>query len=113
MAVTHETSYARPSSTRRLATPRELAMLGMLLMAGCAGVPPHPPVPPVKAELVPKPPRSQTTVIWQPGHWDWTGKDYAWIEGVWVKRAGHGTLWQDGFWQETAGKSEWVPAHWL
>ena len=103
----------KAGSIRRNLARLQAGLIGALALAGCAGMPAHPPVPPVQAELVPKPPRTQTVVIWQPGHWDWTGKDYAWTPGLWVKRAGHGTLWQDGFWQDTAGRVEWVAPHWL
>ncbi len=84
------------------------------LLAGCATAPaPHPAVPPLRSEEVPAPPRTRTVMIWQPGHWDWTGEAYAWAPGEWVERAAHGTLWQDGYWSVAAGNSVWVPAHWL
>lgn len=96
---------------------RRLIVIPVLYLAsllGCAPayVPP-PPVPPTPAEQVPRPPASPISLIWRPGHYDWTGTSYVWIAGEWVDRAGHGTLWQDGYWQRTGITSVWVPAHWI
>ena len=99
---------------KRVVVPVLLA--GTLALAGCvAQVPavnPYPPVPPPQAEIIPKPPVSATPLIWQPGHWEWTGSAYAWSAGTWVARAGHGSLWQPGYWALTTGGWTWVPGHW-
>ena len=93
---------------------RALLPVVVLLMSGCVGVGQvHPPVPPIRTEQVPAPPPSRTVMIWQPGHWEWSGAYYAWTPGEWVPREGHGTLWQDGYWQDNGATSVWVPAHWL
>ncbi|MBV8911976.1 MAG: YXWGXW repeat-containing protein [Acetobacteraceae bacterium] len=90
------------------------ALLSCLILAACGPAYPfHPPVPPIPAENVPAPPVSRTTLIWQPGHYDWTGQSYLWIGGRWVERAGHGALWQDGYWEQTPRGPVWVPAHWM
>ena len=96
---------------------RHVTMLAAALaLAGCYAPPefvsPYPPAPPVRAEEMPKPPVSAEPLIWQPGHWDWTGRGYVWLPGEWVARAGHGTMWQDGYWTFSAGTWAWVPAHW-
>ena len=92
-----------------------LVMLVGVAVAGCA--PPtgvgHPPIPPIPPEQVLAPPPSRTPLIWLPGHYDWNGATYVWRPGLWVERAGHGTLWQDGFWQPGLGGSVWVPGHWI
>ena len=91
------------------------AILGLVL-AGCAAditKPPYPPVPPLIAEQQPLPPVSPDPVVWQPGHWDWNGATYAWVPGMWVPRAGHGTLWQPGYWSQVNGTYVWVPGHWV
>ena len=75
--------------------------------------PQHPPVPPIPVERVVAPPPSRTALIWRPGHFDWNGVAYSWVPGVWVERAGHGTLWQDGYWQDGPDDSVWVPGHWM
>lgn len=91
-----------------------LPLLCTLALAGC-GTPDlgHPPVPPTLSENVPAPPRSAVTLIWQPGHFDWNGRQYTWKAGEWVERGGHGTLWQDGYWKRVGSTSVWVPAGWL
>ena len=91
-----------------------IALLCILAVQGCTtSVIGHPPVPPVLSEDVPAPPPSRAALIWRPGHYDWTGADYAWIRGDWVGRAGHGTLWQDGYWRRTGATETWITAHWL
>lgn len=73
----------------------------------------YPPVPAPRAERVPAPPVSSVLLIWQPGHHDWDGQQFAWIEGRWVERAGHGTLWQDGYWRRDGVTYVWVRGHWI
>ncbi len=89
-------------------------LLCVIGLAGCFPAPRlHPPVPPIPPEQVLAPPPSRTPLIWQPGHYDWTGVAYIWTPGAWVERAGHGTLWQDGFWQPGPSESTWIPGHWM
>lgn len=91
-----------------------ILVLPLALAACVAGPPAQPPaIPPIRAERIPAPPASAITLIWQPGHYDWDGIAYHWIEGEWVQRAGHGPLWQDGFWRREGGGYIWVPPHWL
>lgn len=86
-----------------------------LMLAGCvgSGLGEPPPIPPVRAERIPMAPPSKITQIWQPGHWDWDGQGYRWLDGEWVPRNGHGPLWQDGFWRRRGNDHAWIPAHWL
>lgn len=55
--------------------------------------------------------------VWVPGHWRWTGRDYAWRGGYWQKarpyyayapgewvRADGGWRWRDGSWQQAKNK---------
>ncbi len=89
-----------------------LALTGLLVLAGCATPSlPYPPVPAPLAETVPKPPVSEAPLIWQPGHYDWTGSAYVWTAGSYVPRAEHVT-WMPGYWTGTSGSYVWVPAHW-
>lgn len=94
---------------------RHILVLGLALAVGaCSSTyPTYPVVPPPLPERVPTPPRSPVALIWQPGHYDWTGQTYAWIPGRWVERAGHGELWQDGFWRRSGSTYVWEPAHWI
>jgi hypothetical protein len=93
------------------------ALLVASLVAGCAqplqtGANPYPPVPPVISETVPLPPVTAEPLMWQPGHWDWSGGGYVWARGQYVPAAGHGNLWMPGWWSLTAGGWTWQPAHW-
>jgi hypothetical protein len=86
-----------------------------LTLAGCV-VPSSapPPPPPLQAEVMSKPPVTTTPLLWQPGHWDWTGGGYVWQPGEYVPSAGHGNMYMPGFWAATPdGRWVWQPAHWM
>jgi WXXGXW repeat (2 copies) len=91
------------------------ALLGATwILAGCVPESPPPPPPPAPvAETIPLPPVSATPLIWQPGHWDWTGSAYVWSPGQFVPREGHGEFWMQGFWERTQSGWVWHPAHWV
>jgi hypothetical protein len=94
-----------------------VALVGASLLAGCAAptttaANPFPPVPPPQPEIIPKPPVSGAPLLWQPGHWNWTGTGYVWEPGEYVPAAGHGTLFQTGYWQPTPTGWVWVQPHW-
>lgn len=91
--------------------------LGILTgcMAGPDGgaLPPYPPVPPLMADPMPRPPVTAQALVWQAGHWDWTGSDYVWQAGQYVPAAGHGPLWRPGWWNLSAAGWRWEPAQWV
>jgi hypothetical protein len=74
--------------------------------------PPYPPVPPPRYEPVP-PPRGER-YIWEPGHWQWNGVQYVWVEGRYVARRPHYGHYVPGHWQwaPRLGRYVWRPAHW-
>ena len=95
------------------------AMMGL---AGCVATTtpvvavapnPYPAPPAIVVETVPPPPISDNSLIWQPGHWDWSGSAYVWTAGAWVSRIGHGGNWQQGYWTPVNGVWTWIPAHWV
>lgn len=89
-----------------------LALLSAVGLTACATPIPGPPQPPpTLVETVPLPPVSETPLIWQPGHYDWSGAAYVWQPGRYVPRNGH-SLWQPGAWTGANGSYTWVPAHW-
>ena len=88
-----------------------LASAGLLAGCGLEGNP-YPPVPPLRAETMAKPPVTVTPLIWQPGHWDWTGGGYVWQPGQFVPSEGHSNMWMPGYWAKTEGGWVWQPAHW-
>lgn len=104
---------------------RTLPALGaaalLLALAGCnappppntTGANPYPPVPVAQVDPIPRPPVSAVPLLWQPGHYDWTGSGYAWTQGVYIPRDGRSGQWQQGYWRRDADLSwHWVPAHW-
>jgi hypothetical protein len=94
---------------------RAFVFAAALALAGCQVVsePPYPPIPPVRVEVMGKPPVTETLLIWQPGHWDWTGAGYQWVPGGYVPREGHGNLWMQGYWEKSDIGWRWQPAHWV
>ncbi len=94
---------------------RPAALLLAFLLAACtaAGSGPYPPVPAPIPEAMPLPPVAGQPLIWQPGHWDWTGASYGWTAGQYVPLAGHGRLWMREQWSQTPGGWQWQPAHWV
>ena len=74
---------------------------------------PFPPVPSLVPESMPKPPVAAEPLMWQPGHWDWTGSGYTWAKGQYVPAAGHGSLWMPGWWSRTDTGWTWIPPHWM
>ena len=93
------------------------ALLGLTLLGGCTSTTagyPYPPVPPPQPEVIPKPPVTAVPLLWEPGHWNWTGAGYVWQPGRYVPRDGHGGMFMPGWWRENpSGAYQWVPAHWL
>ncbi len=90
------------------------ALLGATwVLAGCVTANPPPPLPAPMTESIPKPPVSAVPLIWQPGHWDWTGSGYGWIPGQYVSAADHGNNWMPGFWENAGSGWTWHPAHWV
>jgi WXXGXW repeat (2 copies) len=99
---------------------RLLVVATMAALAACATRPhivtvteivaPRPP--PLRAELVPPPSQPIETVEWRPGHWQWTGHDYAWSPGLYMERPDAHAVWEPDHWTETADGWEWVPGRW-
>jgi hypothetical protein len=83
------------------------------LLSGCVAANPYPPVPPPRPETIPPPPVTGTLLLWQPGHWNWTGDGYVWEPGEYVPRDGHSNLFMPGYWQQTAAGRTWVAPHWM
>lgn len=93
---------------------RSLAWAVVLGLVACTPMGnPNPQPPPPRSEEIPKPPVTGESMIWQPGHWEWTGNGYAWQQGEWVKSIGHSAEWLNGHWEDQAGTWTWVPGHWL
>jgi hypothetical protein len=78
-------------------------------------VAPGPPPPP-HAELVPPPTQGSGPVVWQPGHWQFTGaarNPWSWEAGQYVPPPPGETTWIPGRWmQQPTGGWSWTEGHW-
>jgi WXXGXW repeat (2 copies) len=88
------------------------ALAAALCVAGCVVTPanPYPAPPPLQAEVVPTPAVGQ---VWEPGHWQWNGVQYAWVPGRYIAQAPGVTHWVHGRWVLQGGAWVWVPGHWV
>ncbi len=110
---------SRANLVKSTAGARSLAVVAVVLVLTACVAPanpgplPYPPVPVPKAEVVPKPPVSENPLIWQPGHWEWSGHGYDWTDGSWEPRGDHSATWQDGSWGQENGRWVWRAGHWV
>ncbi len=83
--------------------------------ASTVALAPNPPPPP-HSELVPPPPQGMGPVVWQPGHWMYTGSPgnpWAWQPGQYVSTPSGMTTWVPGHWtQQPNGGWFWMEGHW-
>jgi len=74
------------------------------------------PPPPPHSELVPPPPQGVGPVVWQPGHWQYTGtlgREWSWQPGQYVPPPMGQTTWVPGRWlQQPTGGWTWLEGHW-
>jgi hypothetical protein len=93
---------------------RSLVVLCLATGAGLLGLPfvgaeitTDVPPPPVRTES-PPPPRAG--YAWAPGHWEWSGRFYAWVSGTWmVEHRGH---WIPDRWEQTGTHWHYVRGYW-
>ncbi len=97
-----------PSSQQRDALPLQLAQSTPTIIIAPAAPPP------IRAEVVPPPPAGESTrVIWQQGHWAWTGTSWVWIAGQYVTPPAAKVVWDPGHWvQQSDGTWRWVDGQW-
>ncbi len=89
------------------------SLLGAVLAIGVCGAAQaqfYPPVPPPRYEVVPVAPGPR--VIWEPGHWVWGGRGYAWIGGRYVGRRPYYANYHPGHWANRYGRWVWVAPGW-
>lgn len=121
----------RPFSSRRRLRGRLgsgfIVILSVLLLAACYSPSRDgylPPVdtkihadkepPPPRDETVPAPPQGPADYFaWDPGHWNWNGRDYDWMPGHYVERPYQGGVWVRGGWHNDGDRRwSWTPSHW-
>jgi len=67
--------------------------------------------PELRTEVIP--PAASDLVVWDPGHWQWTGDNWAWQPGHYVTRPQTTAMWEPGHWvPNAAGGYMWVDGHW-
>ena len=74
-------------------------------------VAPAPP-PPIRQEIVPVPVGPVERVVWVPGHYEWSGRGYFWVNGHYIERPEPGLVWEPGRWVARHGHWEWFGGHW-
>jgi WXXGXW repeat (2 copies) len=56
-------------------------------------------------------PRGRPGYVWEPGHWEWRGRRYAWVSGVWIaERPGY--VYSQANWIERDGRWSMEPPRW-
>jgi hypothetical protein len=50
--------------------------------------------------------------IWTPGYWRWSGGNYVWVSGAWVRPPRTTAVWVPGHWVHRPRGWVWVPGHW-
>jgi hypothetical protein len=82
----------------------------VLASAGAAIAQPRVGPPPLRVEsptLKPSPGH-----IWITGYWKWTGINYEWADGRWIK-AKPGKVWEPGVWEQVGNHWVWKPGQWV
>jgi hypothetical protein len=46
---------------------------------------PRPRMPPPRQEVRPRPPGPEASYHWRTGHWNWSGRQWVWVSGVWYR----------------------------
>jgi hypothetical protein len=101
------------------------------LLSACANQPTHDPVaghdrasihthgstaqtapPALRQETVAAVPGPRALYAWDPGHWRWSGSDYDWSPGRWIKRPYVNAEWVPARWMKRGDHWELVEGHW-
>jgi hypothetical protein len=77
---------------------------------------PHPGV--IYVSIEPPMPRVEVVVaqpgavVWRPGHWRWTGRDYRWVPGEWIPLEPGYREWIPGRWARDRHGWYWIEGRW-
>jgi len=67
--------------------------------------------PPPRYEAPPPPPGER--MVWDPGRWQWDGREYRWVPGHYVERPDREARWVPGRWVARDGGWVWEEGHWV
>lgn len=79
---------------------------------GAVIIAPREPPPPRYEHIPPPPHRRRDVVVWSPGHWRWTGRGWAWVNGRYIDRPRREAIWVPGHWEARGPQWVWIPPHW-
>ncbi len=68
--------------------------------------------PPLRHEVIVARPGPAHLWYWQPGFWRWTGHDYDWVAGHWVRRPHARAVWVAPHWVHRHRDWVFVEGHW-
>src|SRR4051812_43810516 len=95
-----------PSTTQIIVQPPTEQLPGQSLVAPG-------PRPPRRADFVPPPSPGMGPVVWQPGHWRYSGNTWVWQPGQYTPPPPGQTTWIPGRWtQQSTGGWVWTEGHW-
>ncbi len=64
--------------------------------------------PPLRYEVLPP---ARPGKVWVPGHWEWRGDQYVWVNGYWIKSR-PGYVYSPPVWVEINGQWHWRQGGW-
>ena len=99
---------AEPSPQYGTATPPGIAPPSGAGSSAMAVSPVAPP--PARVETPPSPP--SPAMIWQSGHWSWSGGQYVWVSGHYMQRPTPTANWLPGYWHQGPNGWMWVEGRW-
>ena len=94
--------------------PIRIALAALLMAVGHSALvaaQPYPGIPALREERIPPPPPG-ARMVWEPGHWQWDGRAYAWVGGHYVRPGRAHAQWVHGHWANQGGRWVWVGGHW-
>ena len=69
--------------------------------------------PPPRVEVVPVLPADRVEIErWQPGRWNWNGREHVWVEGHYVHRPQPRAEWIPGRWEQRPRGWVYIDGHW-
>jgi hypothetical protein len=74
--------------------------------------PPPPAPPPTVVVEKPAEPQPIATAVWTPGHWQWDGRAYVWVQGAWRIPPSQQSTWAPARWSITTRGAIFVPGRW-